>query len=360
MAGFDRKIKKLSKKFKAPEQYHKRIDGILESIEEESIPTPRRRNSVRFAGIVVIVCVIVVGCLCLSSPEVAEASFLETFKQTIMDFFGMGENESQKIGVESEKEKAVSKSDLAIELQEKVMDEQNMYVVVKITAPSDVEFNEDISFEYFGFCKGSNYNASDLISGAKGCKLLETLETKKNVATYVVEVAADHKIEEGEEVTAFFKNLMSNPYGDNPQMLVEGMWRVTFTASYTVSEDIVVKGTEDMTYSFLDTQATVVKMKFTPLGMTLNSDVSNVPYEELNVSDTRITIRLKMIDGSEKIVISPDPETPVISNSGSDYFSQKKGRTYIKKSIQFQKALDIDQVLGVYIEDSYIPIKEFD
>lgn len=63
-----------------------------------------------------------------NGAEVAGASFYETFKQTIMNFFGMGESESQEIGIESKKEDAVSKPDLMIELQEVVMDTQNKYL----------------------------------------------------------------------------------------------------------------------------------------------------------------------------------------------------------------------------------------
>lgn len=363
MTGFDRKIKKLSKEFKAPESYHKRVDEVLETIQQESVPAPRSRAFVKVAGVVFLLCLLMAGYLCFSSAEVAEASFLGSFKQTILDFFGLGEDESREIGVESGKERALSKPDLMIELKEEVMDSHNIYLVIKITAPSNVEFNENINFDYFGFCRGSNYNVSDVLPGTLNCKMLEVLEAKKNVATYVVDIATDEELTEGEEITAFFKNLKSDPNGDNPQMLAEGMWRVTFTTSYTVSEDITVDGTdfetEDTEYSFLDTTAVISKIKLTPLGMTLVSDVSEVPYEELNTSDTGVTIRLKMLDGSEEIVSSPDPDENIMAD-GSDLCFQKDERTYIKKTLQFDKAVDTRQVIGVIVEDCYVPLKEFE
>lgn len=360
MMEFDKKIKELSKEFQVPEEYHKKVDGILETIQEESMPVPKGRISIKLAGIVVLLCLFMVGCFCFSGTEVAEASPFESFKQTIMDFLGMGEEESHEIGVESDQEDAVSKPDLMIELQEKVMDKHNIYLVIKITVPSDVEFNENITFDYFGFCKGTNYNTSDLLSGSRGCRLLEVLDGRKNVATYVVDISTDQKIKEGEELTAFFKDLSLNPQGDTSQILVEGMWSVSFTSSYTVSEDITVKGTDDMVYSFLDTTAAVTKLKLSPLGLTLISDVSNVPYEKWNTSDTRLTIRMKMIDGSERTVESPRSEEETLSSGGSITIFQKKGKLYSKQISQFAKTIDTSRVLGVYIENCYVPLKEFE
>lgn len=360
MMGFDKKIKKLSKEFKVPDKYYDRVDEVLESIREDSVPAPRRRFSVRVAGIILVFCLFVAGCLYFSGTEVAKANFFETFKQTIMDFFGMDEEESQEIGVDSAKEKAVSKSDLMIELREKVIDSQSIYLMVKITAPTSVEFNENISFDYFGFCEGENYNVSAVLPGVRECKLLEVLKGKKNVATYVTNISTNEPIEAGKEYTAFFKDLTLNPNGDNPQTLVEGMWSVSFTSDYTVSENITVKGTADMVYSFLDTTATVTKVKLLPLGLTLISDVSKVGAEKMNISDTRITVRLKMIDGSEMMVTSPDPEEATLASGGSATEYEKKGKLYSKSVYQFAKSINIDRVLGIYIEDCYVPFKEQD
>lgn len=82
-------------------------------------------------------------------------------------FLRIGEGESQDFGVESKKENAVSKPELMIELQEVIMDTQNIFAVVKIIAPPDVEFKEEMTFDYFGFCEGTNYNASYVIPGVR-------------------------------------------------------------------------------------------------------------------------------------------------------------------------------------------------
>lgn len=358
MMGFDKKIKKLSKEFKVPDKYYDRVDEVLESIREDSVPAPRRRFSVKVAGIILAFCLFMAGCVYFSGAGVAKANFLETFKQTIMDFFGMDAEESQETGVDSDREVAVSKPDLMIELKEKVMDSQNIYLMVKITAPASVEFNENISFDYFGFCEGENYNVSDVLPGSRECTLLEVLKGKKNVATYVINLSTNEQIEEGKEFTAFFKDLTLNPNGDNPQTLVEGMWSVSFTSAYTISENITVKGTEDMVYSFLETTATVTKIKLLPLGLTLISDVSKVGAEKMNISDTRITIRLKLIDGSEIEVSSPEPGEASLASGGSTVEYEKKGKLYSKSVYQFAKSINIDRVLGIYIEDCYVPFKE--
>lgn len=360
MDKFDKKIKILSKEFQVPEEYHKKVDDILSSIQENDMPTPRSRFSLKVAGAVAACCIVLIGCLCFSGTMVAEAGILELFKQTILDFLGMEEDESQQMGIGSNKENGVSRPDLMIELQEKIMDSQNIYLMIKITAPPEITFSEKVTFDYFGFCKGSNYNASDVLPGARECTLLEMPEGEKNIATYVLALSTDQQVEEGNEVTAFFKDLVLDPYGENPQLLVEGMWSVSFTSSYTVSDDAAVEQTEDTVYSFLNTTATVKEVKLLPLGLTMVSDVSNVPVDELHTADTRITIRLKMTDGSEQTVTDPDPETEILSSGGSISEYEEEGKLFHKMTYQFKQAIDTSQVLGIYIEDGYVPLTDFE
>lgn len=357
MDDFDKRIKDMTKEFQIPKSYYKKVDETLESIQNDSIPPSGRGRFLKVAIIMTLVCCLFIGYFCFFNTKRVNANFFETFKQTILEFLGIGDKESEEKGVESERDTAVSKPDLMIELREKVIDSQNMYLVVKITAPTDVEFAENITFDYFGFCKGSNYNTSNLLFGPNDCVLLEVLEEKKNVATYVVSIATDEKIEEDKEYTVFFKDLMQNPYGDNPQMLVEGIWSISFTATYTVTENIRVEGTEQMRYSLLHTTAAVKEIELLPLGMSIVSDVSLVPIDELHTSDTRITIRLKMIDGSELVVDSPDPETDVITSGGSISEYEEGGKVFYKYVSQFESAIEIDKVLGIYIEDCYVPLK---
>lgn len=358
MTGFDRKIKESAKKFKVPESYHQRVDEVLESIKEGKEPSPIKKYSLRFAGTLLFLCCFLTACLFFLDTGEVEAGFFGTFKQTILSFLGIG-NETTT-GIDSHKEMALSQSDLLIELQETVADSQNIYLMIKITAPAYVEFNENITFDYFGFCRGANYNTADLLSGATSCRLLEVLEGKKNIATYVMDISTDTSLEEGAEVTAFFKDLMLDPYGDSPQMLVEGLWSIPFTVSYTVSDKIELDGAQDMTYTFLNTTAAISKLTLTPLGITIDSDVSNVPSEDLGILDTNISIRLKMIDGSEKTVLSHDTEESTIMSGGSGYIYEKEGRTYLQYTCQFKETVDTNQVLGICIEDYYMPLKNYE
>lgn len=361
MTKFDKKVKRLSKEFQVPETYHEKVDAILETIQKNHVAAPRKRWFVKVAVIMMAFCIMISGLFFFSGVEVAEASFFQTFKQTIMDFLEIGESESQEIGIESKKEDAVSKPDLMLELQEVVMDTQNIYAVVKITAPPDVEFKEGMTFDYFGFCEGTNYNASSVISGARQFTLLEVMENKTNVATFVVDIGTDKQVEEGKEVTAFFKDLLDGPqYEDDSKVLVEGMWSLSFTASYTNSKEITVKGTADMQYPFADKTADIKKIKLLPLGLTLVSDVSRVDEETRNTTDTRFVIRLKMIDGSEIVVDSPDPESDCLVNGGSTSWYDKNGHSYQKYVGQFKEAIDINQVIGIYIADYYVPLKEYE
>lgn len=361
MTKFDKKVKRLSKEFQVPETYHEKVDEILETIRKDCVAAPRQRWFVKVAAIMMAICIMIIGVFFFSGVEVAEASFFQDFKQTIMDFFGMGKEESQNMGIESKKEDAVSKPDLMIELQEVVMDTQNIYAVVKITAPPDVEFKEGMTFDYFGFCKGTNYNESAVIPGSRECTLLEVMKNKSNVATFVVNIGTDQQIKEGKRVTAFFKDLLDGPqYEDDTSVLVEGMWSFSFTASYTNSKEITLKGTEDMQFSFSYSKADIKKIKLLPLGLTLISDVSRVDAQTRNTTDTRFPISLRMIDGSEIIVESPDLEDDCLVSGGSIGYYDKKGHSYQKYVGQFEKAIDINQVIGITIADCYVPIKQYE
>lgn len=131
------------------------------------------------------------------------------------------------------------------------------------------------------------------------------------------------------------------------------------TMEYTVSEEVKVKGTADMIYPFLNTTASLSKLELTPLGLKIVSDISKAPYDELGVSDTTIAVRLKMIDGSENVVISHNTEESTMISSGSTAISQKRERTYMTETDQFKKTIDTSKVMGIYLEDYYVPLKEY-
>lgn len=361
MAEFDKKVKRLAREFQVPETYHEKVDDILDSIRKDRVAAPKRRRFVKAAVVMMAFCIITSGLFFFSGVEVVEASLFQSFKQTIIDFFCMDADEMQELGVESKKEDAVSKTDLMIELKEVVMDKQNIYAVIKVTAPPDVEFKEGMTFDYYGFCKGTNYNESDVIPGVRGCTILEVMENKSNISTFVVNIGTDEQIEEGEEVTAFFKDLLDGPQNEeDTKVLVEGMWSFSFIASYTNSKEITVKGTEEMQYSFSYSKAYIKEIKLLPLGLTVVSDVSKVDEQTRNTTDTRVVIRLKMIDGSEIIVDSPNIDDKCLVSGGSVSNYEKNGRSYEKYVGQFENVIDIDQVLGITISDCYVPIKQYE
>lgn len=96
------------------------------------------------------------------------------------------------------------------------------------------------------------------------------------------------------------------------------------------------------------------------MGLTLVSDVSRVDTETLNTTDTRFVMRLKLLDGSETIVDSPNLEDNGLVSGGSIGTYEKRGRTYQKYAGQFSKAIDINQVVGIYISDLYVPLKNYE
>ncbi|MCM1542828.1 MAG: hypothetical protein NC121_16425 [Blautia sp.] len=357
MKKFDRKMKKLFKNLEVPSSYDEKVDQLLIDImKKEPIleKKKRSRSMLRFA--VCLLCIL--GAVSLYTID-AKANIFEAFKETIMDFLGRGNSEEDiaEMGVETEKQLIESKPDLMMELQESVIDSHGIYLMVKITASSGIRFEEDVLFDYFCFCKGTNYSVYQLLSGVTSCELLEVNEDRPNIATYVVSLMFDETLEEGSAVTACFRDLTKGPYSDNPELLVEGLWSITFDFYPTVIDRVEIEGTPEMVFPFIDTTAAVTDMELTPFGLMVRADVSNFPSDKLGVSDNSVAVRLKMIDGSELTVASHDPAEDCCTQSGYVSVSSEEDKTYQQMNWEFTNMINVGKVMGVYIEDLYIPLK---
>lgn len=358
MNKFDRKIRKLIKNIEVPASYDEKVDQVLLDImkKQETIPkkTKNHRLMPRLA-----VCLLCILCILSLYTINAEANFFTFFKETIMDFLGKGTSEEELtgMGVESEKLSVSSKPDLMMELQETVIDSHSIYVLVRITAPPDIRFDENTLFDYYCFCKGSNYSVNQLLGGSLSCELLEVNEEHPNIATYVVSLVFDETLEEGSEVTVCFEDLTRNPYSDSPEPLMNGVWSVSFFYHPTVTDHIEIEGTTDMEFAFLNTTAELKRLELSPFGILLYADVSRFPRDDLGISDTNIAIRLKMIDGSELTIVSHDPAIQGYTQGGSISFMDEGEKTYEQVNLEFTSMVNISKVVGVYIEDLYVPVK---
>lgn len=186
---------------------------------------------------------------------------------------------------------------------------------------------------------------------------METTEDRPNAATYVMTISSDMRPYLGSMVVACFKDLTFDPYGENRELLVEGMWSIPFSADITVKDSIEIEGNDKMEFPFAGTTAVVERIDLTPLGITLLSDVSKVPYDDLGVSDTTITLRLKMIDGSELSIIPHNPKQDWIVESGNIEYSNENGKTYQKDIYSFRTAIELQKVVGIYVQEIYIPVE---
>ncbi|MCM1214849.1 MAG: hypothetical protein NC331_06020 [Lachnospiraceae bacterium] len=357
MKKFDRKMKKRFKDLEVPPSYDEKVDQLLVDImKKEPILEKKKRSRPLLRLAVCLLCIL---CVVSLYTVDAKANIFETFKETIMDFLGRGNSQEDiaEMGVETEKQLIESKPDLMMELQESVIDSHSIYLMVKITASSGIRFEEDVLFDYFCFCKGTNYSAYQLLSGAISCELLEVNEDRPNIATYVISLVFDETLEEGAAVTACFRDLTKDPYSDSPKLLVEGLWSITFDFYPTVTDRIEIEGTPDMVFPFINTTAEVMNIELTPFGLMVRADVSRFPSDELGVSDNSIAIRLKMIDGSELTVASHDLEEDCYTQSGSVSVSNEGDKTYQQMNLEFTNMINVGKVMGIYIEDLYIPFK---
>ncbi len=361
MEGLEKMIKKHVSSMDVPDAYKVKVEETLNNLPQDGEEKSREKKSFyrtrRFQ--IAVAALILFLVVTFVADTTADANIFDSFRQTIMDVLHIGGNGDGKTkGVESVEEQQSSKPDLMLELQERVIDNSNIYLLVKIVAPTNIKFDKKITFDYFALAKGTNYNADQVISGATDCRLLEVKPGKENEATYVMQLSSDEEIEEGSMVTAYFKDLMIDPSDSGREMLVEGMWSISFEANYSVSKKVEIDGTDEMIVPFLEKQAYVKKVEITPLGMVIRSDVSEVPYDLLGVSDTRLRIRLRMIDGSEILLMSPDLEEPTEVQSSSTSYSNKGKKVYQRNKFEFEETIDVAQVIGLYIEDLYIPVKD--
>lgn len=358
MNKFDKKIKKLIRNVQIPPSYDEKVDKTLLAVMKKDEALLEKRKKGRLVPRLAVCLLCIVCVITLYSMDV-HADIFAFFKETILDFLGRGSDgeDMKELGVESESQGIGSKPDLIVELKESVMDSHSMYLLVTITAPSDIRFEEDILFDYFCFCKGDNYNVSQLLGGSLSCELLEVNEDFSNMATYVVSLVFDETLEEGSQVTLCLKDLTKAPYSSDPKLLIPGIWSLTFAYSPTVADPIAVEGSEETVFPFINTTAQLVRMELSPFGILVCADVSNFPQEELGVSDTTVAIRLKMIDGSELVVVSHDPDEQGYIQGGSVSYLEDGEKTYQQTNLEFTNMIHVGKVLGVYIEDLYVPIK---
>lgn len=104
MDKFDKKIRKLSKNYKIPDTYYDRVDEIVDKISEENVEPPKNKAFTKAAIVAAAVCVILTGCIFASGTKKAEASLWSSFRQTVMDFFGVDKEDSARLGIDSKKE----------------------------------------------------------------------------------------------------------------------------------------------------------------------------------------------------------------------------------------------------------------
>lgn len=362
MNKFDKELKKQSKNFTPPEQFQTRVDAVLAELpernpyEKEQKRARGKKPAVKYAAIAAGV--VIVFLLFLQTAQVANAGFLEDLKKTLLEFFHIEKQvASSEYGVESREEKVKSRPDLYVELKEEIVDKHSIYVLVHITAPTDISFDPQIGFDYFAFCKGESYNSDALIGGAKDCSLLQVEQDKSNEATFVVSISADETIEEDAPVTLYLKDMMRDPYQEDAEMLVEGMWSLTFPASYTVSKDVTIEGSADMKFEHDGGEVSLQKIELSPLGISVSADVTALGYADQAYSNaTSLPVTLCMVDGSRMVIYSSDPEESGNTSMGSDSYSQPDGKEILTSRYEFEKMVDVSKVIGIYVEDYYVSL----
>lgn len=235
MGKLEKMLKKHAGSMDVPDTYKAKVEktfiNILQNGGERGHGKKMFYRTRQFRIAVVVLALLVV--VITVTDRTVDANIFGSFRQTIMDFLHTGEKgEGECKGVKSVEEQQLSKPDLMVELQELVIDKSNIYLLVKIIAPTNITFNEKIKFDYLVFVRGTNYDADQIIPGVVDCSLQKVNPGRENEATYVVRLSPEEEIEKGSMVTAYFKDLMADPDGSGREMLVEGMWSVPFEINH--------------------------------------------------------------------------------------------------------------------------------
>lgn len=371
MQRFDEKIKEKIVMPKMPCDFDERVDRTLaalppkkqnEMLKEEYSTEKKKSACYRFYRSRFSMAMIAIFVLCgiVVFATKSEANVITDFVYSLFDLMHINHETAQEAGVTSKKTDVEQKPELFLEMKEVVVDSHNMYLRIQITAPGDISFGDEISFDYFAFTKGENYNASALIGGVTDCVYQESKPGKDNIASYLMHLSTTDVIEDGEMVTACFKDLVVHPNSDNPEMLVEGMWSLTFPADYTVTESI--KNEYPLgryPFSFMGTTADLISVDMTPLACSIVMDVSTVDYEQMNISDTSVVLRLHMIDGTSYLLQSHDFDEETYISSGSEEVNTlDDNRVTLTKVFEFEDVIDLSKVVAIEVEDSMIWFSE--
>ncbi len=83
--------------------------------------------------------------------------------------------------------------------------------------------------------------------------------------------------------------------------------------------------------------------------------VSIYSIHNCRIPDTTIELRLKMLDGEEMYVVSRSEEESTVQ-SGSTFCDIVGEKTIQKAVYEFAEPLDINKVVGIYIEDIFFPV----
>ena len=152
------------------------------------------------------------------------------------------------------------------------------------------------------------------------------------------------------------KDLTRDPFGEKREVLVEGMWSVSFVADNTVRDSVTFTGDEEIDIPYINSTATIEELELTPLGISLTANVTGIPFDQLGVSDTTISLKLIMADGEELIISPYDENGRYIVESGESEFDQVDGISYQKDIYSFTEAVDINSVVGVYVQGVFVPV----
>ncbi|MDE6517991.1 MAG: hypothetical protein K2L18_09120, partial [Acetatifactor sp.] len=144
MNRFDKKIKELSKNIEVPASYDEKVDKVLLDIMKRDEAILEKKKDSRLVPRLAV-CLFCIFCAISLYTLDVHADIFSFFRETIMDFLGRGHSEEDLagMGVESEKQSVGSKMDLMMELQESGIDNHTIYLLVKISAPTNIRFEEN-------------------------------------------------------------------------------------------------------------------------------------------------------------------------------------------------------------------------
>jgi len=322
-------------------QKQKMLTMILDSKKGEIVPTKRAAKRFSLAAAVAVLCV-------LTATTALAMSF--GWHEKLIEYLNPSEKQMETLkGAVSAPDLTLTKNGVTITVKQTLADSFGVYVLYEMTVPENIEWNDDIKWE-FSFLKVPTSKTDEtFVGGVSGSEILEQTGNKRTALYHIQSTAP---FENGEIKLNFadlgYYNVTGDPKASTPPKiefvpLVEGEWELKWEFNYVdTSKTIEV----DKPLSINGSKDTITKIVISPMSVC-----AFVKGDDILMSGVRPTVNFK--DGSR---IAYDVNSK--GKSFGYYLIDEANMIYQNQLYyRFENIINVDDVQSMTIGDVTIPIE---